>query len=531
MKQQRSQWQSPGIDIFVIIALIVILSAYVWSVCRLNLAEGIGFTLDDGWIHAAFAKNLFSHHIWSINTNQSTGGATSILWILLLTGGELFSSNLPAISLIWNIIFLIVLGVLLPRYWRDWTNRPLRIALLSLIVLSAGNLIWFAFSGMEVLLVLVCGLIAIDASARKRWWVMLIFVGLSSLARPEGFLIALAILPFIPRDKLRYVIIPAVLGALITISLNYHLTGTLLPSTLAGRRWILGLPSGAFWNPIDIGKNFFWLIGVWSYRLIQFTFGAELLTYLGAPKGIAWFIALVSMAVTLIGFVYHLTRPTVRMAAMCLWGISQLLAYSIFLPTRGHGGRYQPIVLILVLFFFTTGLWVCWNKLEKTFAKAGLILLVVVSLSSLYTWNRITVDSLRLFDRVHVSAAKWIKQYAAEKDNIAAFDIGALGYFSNRTVIDLGGLIDPNSGSALYSGKSVSYMQRKKADYLVMIFPYTDPDVYFKQLGLDKLFKQGVLVSEKEFYFPLGSVNWSGDAARVLSNKIRIYKILWKTEN
>src|SRR5947208_16748262 len=45
-----------------------------------------GFSLDDSWIYATFARNLASGHGYSFNPGESIGGATGPLYVFILAG-------------------------------------------------------------------------------------------------------------------------------------------------------------------------------------------------------------------------------------------------------------------------------------------------------------------------------------------------------------------------------------------------------------------------------------------------------------
>jgi hypothetical protein len=519
--------------------LALILLAGGVGLADLHFTHNFGVAIDDGWIHLTFARNLAQHHSWSINPTGSTGGSTSILWVVLLAGGYLVSDNGPTISMVLNGVFLILVGLLVRRLWSEWNSlsekTPSAALLPTLLTLACGNLIWYAFTGMETLLVLVLGMSAIYFSARKRDNLAALLVFLSALTRPEGFLVAVAIV-LIRRQRglILKVIFAAGLGLLVTGLWNLYLTGTVLPSTLAGRRWIIGAGEYVSLNPLIVLKNFVWLIGVWAYRLAQFTFGERLLASLGLPMVLSWGIAMSSLLIAAIGFVDFIRRQRSKMiTGLLIWTLLQLLAYAVILPTRGHGGRYQPMVPLLAMIFFVLGLKWLW-QVFATIKPLRLVPIVtaVLAIFSLFTWFHILAGSLENFDRVHIPAAKWIEKNTPPHARVAALDIGALAYFSHRPVVDLGGLIDPKAGRALYEKRIPQYLESEHADYLLMVYPYTDPNVYFTDFGLDRLRKEGILKWRATFENKIEDHehHWPGQAARVLASEIRIFEISPKAE-
>ncbi|MCX6072502.1 MAG: hypothetical protein NTU91_16895 [Chloroflexi bacterium] len=70
-----------------------------------------------------------------------------------------------------------------------------------------------------------------------------------------------------------------------------------------------------------------------------------------------------------------------------------------------------------------------------------------------------------------VAAAKWIASHTDSNDLIAVHDIGAVGYFSDRTLIDLAGLVSPEVIPFLRDETRLAeYLAAREADYL-MTFP------------------------------------------------------------
>jgi hypothetical protein len=67
-----------------------------------------------------------------------------------------------------------------------------------------------------------------------------------------------------------------------------------------------------------------------------------------------------------------------------------------------------------------------------------------------------------------VSTAKWIDANLENDAVIAAHDIGALGYFSQRKIIDLAGLITPDVIPFIRDEDQLRiYLENEKPDYLV----------------------------------------------------------------
>jgi len=80
-------------------------------------------------------------------------------------------------------------------------------------------------------------------------------------------------------------------------------------------------------------------------------------------------------------------------------------------------------------------------------------------------------EDVSIIESEMVDTAIWINENTSYDSKISAHDIGALGFFTNREIVDLAGLISPdvipfiNDESALKT-----YLDNQDVDYL-MIFP------------------------------------------------------------
>ncbi len=75
---------------------------------------------------------------------------------------------------------------------------------------------------------------------------------------------------------------------------------------------------------------------------------------------------------------------------------------------------------------------------------------------------------IKTIDQLMVQPALWIKNNTKPDDLIAVHDIGAMGYFSGRNIIDLAGLIQPELIPFIRDEQEIkSYLVKNNADYLV----------------------------------------------------------------
>ena len=57
--------------------------------------------------------------------------------------------------------------------------------------------------------------------------------------------------------------------------------------------------------------------------------------------------------------------------------------------------------------------------------------------------GKVTLYNANIFMTDRLKAAEWIKNNTAENDVIATHDVGAIGYYSDRKIVDVAGLVTP----------------------------------------------------------------------------------------
>ena len=460
------------------------------------LRHNLGFPLDDSWIHQQIARNLIQYHSFGFTPGITSSGSTSTLWTLILSLNYLlFPTHSPIFfPLILNSILLILSGALL---WRmailDGLPLPCALALALLPALS-GNYIWLAFLGMEHVLFVTLSLAAIllwfrscdaprDAAPRASLLAGLALGALCS-TRPDGLALCLllfALYKYCGRtlaDVLRAAAV-AVLFLLPSFLLNLKTSGSLLPLTLRGRRFLyLGS------DKLHIGRAVVRSLTLETYRkVIQHNFFHT--TH-------AW--AIVFVALAFYGCVVLLRRFPNRTAILVLWAALHYASYCFTLPSTGHGGRYQPFVLLLFPPLLAIALFNLIAHALRLFNSRGsallrplhalaFILVAALTAATLPRWSVALGDSIYDVNHCHRQMAYWLDAHYPPGTAIGVFDIGAIAYFSRMDVIDLGGLVDPTFYNYLRSGRVPQYLQEKGAS--LVILPSDGTRVHFAdRLGL-----------------------------------------------
>jgi hypothetical protein len=97
--------------------------------------------------------------------------------------------------------------------------------------------------------------------------------------------------------------------------------------------------------------------------------------------------------------------------------------------------------------------------------------LAVVSLAFVGLGAQAYARDVAIIETEMVDSAVWIRDNTPADSRIAAHDIGALGYFSERAILDLAGLTSPDAIPILRDEEALqAWIDREQADYL-MTFP------------------------------------------------------------
>jgi hypothetical protein len=458
-----------------------------WAVVASGNWPPTGYPLDDAWIHELAARNLVQHGVLGVNPHAYGSGATSPLWALVLAVGALLHVPPPWFSNALNLVLFLLTGQLALRLLsNDGVALPTA-TLLAVAFGCAPNYVWFALSGMEATFAAFLSVAAVTAwfsPLERQRRLTGIPAALLCLARPEGALVV-PLLLVLRRPSSRAEWISLVLVPAATVSgnalVNVILTGQLLPSTFAGRRWLWLAPLQGI-GPLGRAQL---LVFDWLARLGEFTLGTN----------VAWLVW-ISVGVAALG----LQTARRGLLALALWTLLWFSVYAVVLPTFGHGGRYQPLVPSLFVLFLCAGALTIGGSLrslvpaDRHFVTMALCVLAVMLISigpvrALMVWREGHRDAVRHVNDTEVAMGVRLRALPAGA-RIASFDIGGIGYFSDRPIVEIGGLTDTRVVPYLKDGRMADYLRAEHVDYLVLPLGFTldrpDPWNFYYRLGLDQ---------------------------------------------
>ncbi len=459
--------------------LLLVAVAASCVVCYVAGAGG-GFPLDDSWIHQAYGRNLALTGVWAFIPGQPSAASTSPLYTLLLAAGYKLGVSYTVWTNGLGIVALALTGMIAARLagrlvpGRRWIGMAAGLA-----VILEWHLIWAAASGMETMLfgLWTLALIALvwrEADARSpapaqvalRGWWFGIFAGLAALTRPEGILLAglcgLVLLIVSPRRAVIWGL-GAVLGFVAVVApyavYNLRLTGGLLPDTAAAKQ--------AEYAPL--------LAQPYLARLLSMAMplaaGSALLLLPGA-------VMFASGIVRRLG----LRRDNTFGLLLILWPVALIALYAARLPAAYQHGRY----VIPALPAYTVGavIGLSWwldaarrSLLPRVLARSlALATAFVLILSAGVIGQSAYRQDVRIINEEMVASAQWIAANVPPTELLAVHDIGAVGYFAPRPMVDLAGLVSPEIVPIIHDGPALWGLLRQRGARYLLAFPGQIPD-------------------------------------------------------
>jgi hypothetical protein len=419
-----------------------------------------GFPLDDAWIHQTYARNLALRGEWAFLPGQPSAGSTSPLWTGLLAPG--FWLGFSPFGWTFLLGWLILSGVGLAGARISLRLLPMHpgVSLATGVFLTLEwHLVWAAASGMETLLFSLIALITFFGLFEEKpgWIVLGLLVGISIWLRPDGVTLAA---PVIVAAILKEMTWRSRFQAVLWFAAGFFICTT--PYLLFNRSL-----SGAWWPNTFFAKQAEYAIHRQA-PLIQRYFDQFVLLLVGAG------------VLLLPGFISYLLLSVRRRAwiplAFAAWSMGLLLLYALRLPVTYQHGRYiipaMPVYFVLGLAGLASFVKPQESKSWKRLVgRAWVISLVIILVSFWVIGANAYAKDVAVIESEMVTTARWIAEHTESEALIAAHDIGALGYFGERKIIDLAGLVSPEVIPFIRDESRLSeYLDDKGVDYL-MTFP------------------------------------------------------------
>jgi hypothetical protein len=506
-------------------SLVLAGSVFVSLIALAHLVPFLGYLTDDTFIHLQFAKHWIAGEGFSFNAGEPTYGATSPLWVMLLAGlGRAVpgAADTPADAasmppLAWlakglGALFT-VLGVLaIGRAGRRVGFTAAEAAALGVLYAANAWSARWAISGMESPLAACAVAVALAAAARtllegRGAFELGIALGIAVLARPECWMLAA------------------------------FTVGAVAAAREPGRaRRIAGVVAGL---AIAAGP---WLAAAaaWFHRITPNTSGAKAGAWADVGRALdavrtsirvelasdALLIGLAVLALALAGPRLLREMPLSRRLFWILvaaWPLGLIAGYAA-------GGvqvvsRYLLLAMPSVLLLGVASLrWATARLDARARALTLALLLAAYAGQNAFVTFRYNAPHARRHTQglreSLVALGIWARTQTAEGTLFALPDIGAFGYYSDRPVLDLYGLVTPRMAPiAVHAGydavvENLLYEPIARPAYLI------DRSVEMRRLEsaeeplhpYEYLFSRSIpdlgLTRPQRYYFSVYAVHW-----------------------
>ncbi|MEA2562361.1 MAG: hypothetical protein QOH06_3865 [Acidobacteriota bacterium] len=460
---------------------------------ELFLVGGLGFPLDDSWIHLQFARNLAAGWGLSYNPGELVTGSTAPLWTALLS----LLIPLPGNVLAWTKLLGIAFhAASVSAAWRLARELGLGRGLAGMaafLMLTTSWLVWSALSGMEVPLFVFLSLWGLVLHIRERRHpeappLSIAVLAVASLARPEGLLLlVLALIDRLlvfdreedelvwRRPSLRPILIGVVFAALALIG------------PLLAYRW-----AGGSFLPTTFGAK-----GAGLHQMLPNL--AYVHTVIGVFFRSQPFLALLAGA-GIVALIARLGTREDRGLLPALWLLGLPLAYSLLAPgptkLMGNFGRYYFPLLPVVIILGMLGLEPAAKALRRR--PLGALLAGLILATALWGFTQGAMRYARNVANVEdsdVKIARWLAGRVPPNAVLAVNDIGAIKFLLPNPVLDLAAIANPeirDEVSRIMAETGMPWAEamaeaivRRRPDYVVVFpkwLPALDSDPRFQSI-------------------------------------------------
>jgi len=437
-------------------------------------------TLDDALIYYRYFRNAIDGLGLVYNQGENLNALSSPLFTYLGLALSYITGNILITMHILSGFFLLAGAIVLLLLMKDQGFEGGVMTIPSLLTISAG--FFYLTFGLETTLFVLLFVSTLYFYFLKRDSLLLLSSTLLFLTRGESvfLIIIIAVYYFIEHKRLpdlKYFILPVVIICFF-YGLNYILYGSFLPETF-GAKMSQG-KSGMF------GKLPFLKVGNLLYNSNWVLF----------PYLVKLFLILMGM-IGAAGIIFNIRNS--RLIQITLAYLAVLTGFYLILNIPNYPWYYSPYY-ISAFIYFAYGLntiRLLLSKRMKPFVSeivsygTGLVFVLLFLNRSLILLNGDTKE----IDYKNIGI--WINENLEPKAKIACIEIGHIGWYSDRHIIDILGLVSPKSAEYLGNGDNASWYEYYSPDYIVVHDP-----IWSYEEGVLKYISTGELVEFTDFRYP-----------------------------
>jgi len=418
-----------SILLFLPALVVVIYFSYKWR----------NYQLDDALIYLRYIKNFQDGLGLVYNPGEKFNGLTSPLFTYINIAGSFFTKNLQILSISLSAIFLTATAFISGKIL---SKTKLGEAFTALTVASFG--FFYTTFGMETTLFLMLITLSIYLYKIKSDY-FVIALALLIITRNEGIFLALPMMidylvryKKIPNPK---IILAGILIFLTPFVLNYIYYGSPLPATGGAK--------------IGQGKSGFWGEGLIFFN-IDYLYNAAF----SGQKNIAAALLILSAYGAFISF-------KDKISIISIIFISLLLAFYGGLNIPNYHWYYAPFFLF-ALIFSCRGIELILSDLWKSEWPSNKAFLNIITMALvLFFYVKTMPTNVGARNESYAGIGEWLKENTNPESSVAAVEIGTIGWYAERNIIDILGLTNKYNANYIAKSDVFSWLTKYHPDYIL----------------------------------------------------------------
>jgi len=433
----------------------------VWAAVRHHT-----FLNDDTYITLTYAKNLAHGQGFVYNGGPPTLGTTTPLLTLIVAG---LTTLLPAAEVATIAVFFtaacwIATAWTFVLFRHAWKLTMWQAAIVGLVLVASGGVTTL---GMEAHLFALLLVLSLSLFQAKRYGATGVATGLLFLTRGEGVLVLGVLVAtqlvwlWTHKQRVSMATLTAVLhimlGFVLPVSVwciyAYTTFGYVLPNTLAAKQ---AQAQTLAWLPFSQRLFKEW-IPTWGQQ-----FAPDALPFLNGW----WLLVIVG--------VYSILIKQQRWMPFLGWIVAFVSGYTL-LGVSGYWWYQLPILFVLSLCFalgVLAGVDLLMRARRFRTIRQGLAISLVTASIAVLSMPTISAVRTNTGDpRAHsyLALSRWVQDRISPDESIAFVEIGYFGYYTNNRIIDLAGLIHPESVPHIAQGDFAWTFWHFEPDYYVYL--------------------------------------------------------------
>ena len=437
------------------------------------------YQLDDALIYLRYIRNFHEGNGLVYNLGEKFNGLTSPLYTFIMMGVSYLITNLQTATIVISGLFLLMTAIIAAQIFskNKWE------AIFTALFISSFQY-FYTTLGMETSLFLM--LISLSIYLYKiESDLFLIALAFLVITRSEGIFLATPMtLDYLIRNKRLPKVTCILISLIIFLSplvFNYFYYGDFLPVTGAIK--------------IGQGKSQFWGQG-WLFFNLPLQVSAAL-----ANNKIVECGFLLCLFYGLFALIKERTA-----LLLILFGILLLMFYG-GLNIPNYHWYYAPFFLIAILFYCSGVGLLSSIFLSKGWFHRRAYLGLPLLMGMLFLPISIVSFAVPGNIESYVTLGNWIKKNTPENASIGMVEIGTVGWYSERKIIDILGLVNKYNGTYIAKNDVFSWLSHYQPDYILIHDPAWPLEA------------ASMMLQQKAAYQPVAMVNFPGYQLLEKTNK------------